>query len=139
MDPNRQVVDRIHKEVLALPGKSEPGGWYSADGDCLFFYAEDVPYYGVRLTEHVTVFEAVDDERPVGIQIKGIRSLISGSRVLKHMIKLYIERHADIYMGFLFIVALEQSDSVSAHMEPEKVNRVAKWSVPVESLAEAAT
>ena len=59
MDPNRQVVDRIHKEVLALPGKSEPGGWYSADGDCLFFYAEDVPYYGVRLTEHVTVFERV--------------------------------------------------------------------------------
>ncbi|KAF0246483.1 MAG: hypothetical protein FD180_664 [Planctomycetota bacterium] len=51
---------------------ARPGGWYSLASDRVFFHIEDVPYRAARVDDLLTVYEAEDDKRIVGLQIKGI-------------------------------------------------------------------
>ncbi len=84
MGATEELVAVIKREAgKRLGEKTEAQAWYDQDGDCIFWYREDVPFKGVRVADLVTVFEALDDGRPVGLQIKGIRSLMQqGAKVL---------------------------------------------------------
>ncbi len=99
MGQNDAVARRLMDEARRHLGHSEPGGWYSPEGDCIFYYHEDVPHVGVRLTGLVTVFEALDDQRPVGIQIKGVKSRLSSAEGLKIKLAKYVARHRAEYQS----------------------------------------
>ena len=57
------------------PSGTSPGGWYSREGDCVFFYNEDVPHHRDRVDDLLTVYRADEDKRIIGVQVKGIRKL----------------------------------------------------------------
>jgi hypothetical protein len=67
-------AEYVQKRALKLAGtkKSEPGWYHSKDGDCIFAYWEDVPSYADRINGPITVYRAVDDNRIVGCQLKGV-------------------------------------------------------------------
>lgn len=75
---NKDVEERRLQEWLEQlikkygVGETRPGGWYSAEGDCIFYYAEDVPMYGKHINVHFTEMRALDDDRLVGLVIEGV-------------------------------------------------------------------
>ena len=119
----------IEQAVTDHPGPSRPGGWYSADGDCFFFHAEDVPYYRVRLTGLITVYEAQDDGRAVGIQIKGVRKLIREEKDLSVEIAKYAESGDDINLIYLLGFALRRAE--------ERKERISDPALAVKAMASA--
>jgi hypothetical protein len=69
-------IDELMSQIAqddAAP--TEPGCFYSKDGDCVFCHIEDVPYYADRVDELLTVYLAEEDGRLVGAQIKGVSKL----------------------------------------------------------------
>ena len=67
-------LDDLIKSVPA-GGKAAPGIHVPKHGDCLFAYLEDAPYHAVYVDPILTVFEALDDDRLVGFQLKGLSEL----------------------------------------------------------------
>jgi hypothetical protein len=57
-------------------GEFVPYTQYGAEEDALIFYFRDDPDYAKRLNKRVTVFLAVDSHELVGVQIKGVRSVL---------------------------------------------------------------
>jgi hypothetical protein len=68
----------LSERAEGVTGPPSPGGFYSKEGDCVFFYNEPVDSKAERVDELLTVYRALDDNRIVGAQIKGI------SRLPKH-------------------------------------------------------
>jgi hypothetical protein len=116
-------------------GPSRSGGWYSADGDCVFFHAEDVPYHAVRLTDLVTVYEALDDDRPVGLQIKGIRAGLRADDRVRLEITKYVREGGEVLLSYLVGVALQLEREP---VRPEPLGRVisesGSWRLPAREL-----
>lgn len=54
--------------------------WYSSRGDCVFWYASDVPAYAERVNEEMTVFKAFGSHQVVGAKIKNVSRLIEELR-----------------------------------------------------------
>jgi hypothetical protein len=50
--------------------------WYERHTDSLIFYFEDAPSYGNRLNQLFTLFLSADDDRLVGIEVKGFGRLM---------------------------------------------------------------
>ncbi len=55
--------------------QSMPCGWISAEGDCAFFYLEPDPHYRQRVDDLLTLYRAHEDDRIVGVEIKGVKEL----------------------------------------------------------------
>ncbi len=69
-------IEQLLRDVAARnPGGTKPGGWYSPEGDCFFYYNEDGPHSRDRVDELLTVYRAEGDGHILGVEIKGIRSL----------------------------------------------------------------
>jgi hypothetical protein len=49
-----------------------PRPYYSAEGDSLTFFFENVEYYGQRIDDFLTAYRAIDGNGLVGCQIKGL-------------------------------------------------------------------
>ena len=61
--------------ILAKP--FEPSTQYDADGDCIEFFAENVPFNAERVDDRLTMYVAESDGRLVGCLISDVRLLIS--------------------------------------------------------------
>ena len=94
----------------------------------------------MRLAELVTVFEALDDGRPVGIQIKGIAQLL---QTCEHL-QVLIRKQDEVRLIYLLNFAITLSKVLSIH-EPEAdaellsrvEGRSGTWSIPSDSLRAA--
>lgn len=53
----------------------QPGGWYSEEGDCAFFFISPEPHYAEYVDDVLTVYRALEGRHVVGAQIKGIKHL----------------------------------------------------------------
>ena len=70
------MIDRILNEAAANAGStSYPSAYYSQDGDCVFFYNEGGEYIRHRVDRLLTVYRNPDDQRILGLQVKGISKL----------------------------------------------------------------
>jgi len=119
---------------------STPGGWYSQEGDCLFYYAEDESYYAVRLTDRITVFEAYEDDRPVGIQLKGIKSLLKELPALDYMIQVEIAKQTDFALDYLvrYVFALSKlPPDIPEQVLEKTLSSSQSWRLPRRVLEEA--
>lgn len=80
---------RTEEDVLALmagmaathkphPG---PGGFYSPEGDCIFFSIRNVPSVAERVDSVLTVYlDREDESKLVGVQIKGIKKMLARAK-----------------------------------------------------------
>lgn len=50
----------------------EPGWYQSKEGDCIFAYWDNAPSYAERINGPITIYRALDDNRIVGCQLKGV-------------------------------------------------------------------
>ena len=76
MAEERDELDILLDEgARKLPSEPQPGGWYSPEGDCVFFYRENVPTVAERVDGLLTIYRAEADGRIVGAQIKGFAKL----------------------------------------------------------------
>jgi hypothetical protein len=66
--------DAEFRAILAKP--FEPSVQYDEDGDCIEFFAENVPFNAKRLDDWITLYLAETDHRLVGCLIKRVKSLM---------------------------------------------------------------
>ncbi len=131
----------IREIVDSEPEPKGYGGWYSYDGDCVFFHAEDVPYHAVRLGQLVTVYEAMENDRPVGLQIKGIRTTLAKTTEFTLQLAKFIDQGEDIQLSYLVAFAMRIS---RPEPEPDReriwraVESSSRWRVPARMLQDAA-
>lgn len=71
-----EEYQRTHGEAVQLPG-----GYYCEEADCYFYFEEDVPHYAERIDEWVTAYMAFDEERVIGLELKGIKELCGNGTV----------------------------------------------------------
>ena len=109
MDAEKAVEQMIRDAASSSGGGPKPGGWYSAEGDCLFYHEENVPYHAVRLGGLVTVYEAMDDDRPVGLQIKGVRTLFQPDTGFQSDVAKFRQQGEDISLAYLVAFAFRLS------------------------------
>ena len=76
--PSTMIVelenDAELRAILAKP--FEPSAQYDEAGDCIEFFAENVPFNAERLDDCVTMYVAESDGRLVGCLIKRVKSLM---------------------------------------------------------------
>lgn len=75
MDEPKTLEDLLASIPEQSEGEYKPGLHVPEHGDCAFVYLENAPYRAVYIDPFLTVFEAFDDERLVGFQIKGLSQL----------------------------------------------------------------
>ena len=64
-------------ELRAILAKSfEPSAQYDEEGDCIEFFAENVPFNAERLNDCVTMYVAESDGRLVGCLINSVKRLM---------------------------------------------------------------
>lgn len=77
-----------------------PRPYYSASADSLFYYFENARYYGDRLDEILTVCRAIDNDRIVGFQLKGISQLVGRLHTAHY------DFAGDVKLSFIFTEAV---------------------------------
>ena len=78
-----------------------PSGWYSREGDCVFFFNEDVPYRAERVDDHLTLYRALGHGRIVGAEVSGIRKLPQHHRLVLEVFRTgYVEMVALLLLTF---------------------------------------
>ena len=94
----RDLLRQAEKRAERMP---LPSGWYSREGDCVFFFNEDVPYRGERVDDLLTVYRALGGGRIVGAQVKGIRKLPEHHRLVLSVFQTgYVEMVALLLLTF---------------------------------------
>ncbi len=68
-----QMLDEIAEE--STREASRPGAWHSPSADAAFFWFEGVPYHADYINPMLTMFCADDDNRIVGVEVKGVSLL----------------------------------------------------------------
>jgi len=71
---NLDIRERLAKEKVA--GSFSPYVEHSPQADALNVYFKNEADYSKRLTDHVTLFLAIDSDEIVGCRIKGISSIL---------------------------------------------------------------
>jgi hypothetical protein len=51
--------------------------WYNEEGDCIQFKTMHVATIGERIDDFLTLYKSVEDNKPIGFQLKDIHALIS--------------------------------------------------------------
>lgn len=72
-----QIAEHLASEEIP---EFKPQPFYERHTDSLIFYVEDTPSYGNRLNQLFTLFLADDDDRLVGIEIKGFKGFLERIR-----------------------------------------------------------
>ncbi|MHC4503886.1 MAG: hypothetical protein ACYTFI_11325 [Planctomycetota bacterium] len=139
---NSLRAEEIVKGIVATqPEPIGHGGWYSEEGDCYFFHAENTPYHAVRLGPLVTVYEADEDDRPVGLQIKGIRTKLARATEFGLALAKFIADGEEMRLSYLVGFAMRISRPASPpdldHLF-RTVERSSRWSLSAEELQKAA-
>ncbi|MBI2921549.1 MAG: hypothetical protein HYY18_10745 [Planctomycetes bacterium] len=110
----------LNTAAASAAGPARPGGWYSASSDCVFYHLEDVPYRAVRVDDLLTVYEAEDDARIVGVQIMGIRKLPTD-----HALRAAVA-HGQMEVALLVLETYRQSPVVPEADDQSRLRRYMK-------------
>ncbi|HKB16325.1 MAG TPA: hypothetical protein VKF62_09670 [Planctomycetota bacterium] len=94
----RNLLRRVEEGAVRVP---LPSGWYSREGDCVFFFNEDVPYRAERVDDLLTLYRALGSDRIVGAEVKGIRNLPKHHRLVLEVFRTgYVEMVALLLLTF---------------------------------------
>ena len=90
-------------EVQAILAKRfQPSAQYDEDGDCVEFFAENVPFDGVRLDDWVTMYVSERDGRLVGCLIKRVQRLFRECPNLQEIVLVQDNR---MRLDYFFVAA----------------------------------
>jgi hypothetical protein len=106
VDEAMRDVETFIRGTIERAPKSRPGGFYSPEGDCVYFFDEDVAYRCERVDGLLTVFRAEDDGRIVGVLIKDV------SELPRHdLVKVMVESKSEVEIVMLLLATYERQDS----------------------------
>jgi hypothetical protein len=114
-----ELMSKIAQDDAA---PTQPGCFYSKDGDCVFCHIEDVPYCAERVDELLTVYLAEDDGRLVGAQIKGVSKLPTHDAV-----GLELRRAGNVQVVGLLLLTFRSQPQPPASEDVGVVRRKAKY------------
>jgi len=97
--------DELRDLLTSSPYEFRGDPWYSAAGDCVFWYLADREAYRCRIDDKLTVNRADDDDEIVGCQIKGVHALLN-----KHGAFSVEYREKGVLLAFLFFVSHFNAD-----------------------------
>lgn len=69
-----ELADLLQEKVVE-PFRAEP--FYEHVTDSLIYYVRDERSYGQRISKHLTVFLSMSDDTLVGLEIKGMKTILS--------------------------------------------------------------
>ena len=101
--------------ILAKP--FEPSALYDEDGDCIEFFAENVPFNALRLDDWVTMYVAERDGRLVGCLIKRVQRLL---REVPNLQEIVIEQDNKMRLDYFFVLTaarLENKEVIHRYIE----------------------
>ncbi len=58
-------------------GKDTAKIWYNSVGDCIQFKTDHVPSMRKRIDEYLTLYLTLEDQKPIGFQLKDVHALIN--------------------------------------------------------------
>lgn len=129
-----KILDQAKDDAA---GKSEKGGFYSPEGDCVFFYNEDVPYTRERVDDLLTVYRADDDRRIVGLQIKAVKKLPKHDR-MKVTVARKVDGSKTVDLVYLLLQTFKKAtpmpDSSSGGTYAEAINTFSGAPIEVDGL-----
>jgi hypothetical protein len=125
-----------------IPARFEATAGYFASMDCLIYLKQDCSYRAVRLSPFITVLLHPQDDKAVGIKVKGVRSLYEALRTFAKEQGLtfpaadFIELVALVEVAFSFggEAALEKADDERRQRYEEPVKALARKAAPIPAL-----
>ena len=117
-----EIVD-LERHLLELaknppPRAQLPAGFYSREGDCLYFYTEDVPELGEYVDPLLTLYRALDDRRMIGAHIHGIARLPEDDPL-----RLRILQDGSVDMAELLLCTFYRQKAASPEANAEKARK----------------
>jgi hypothetical protein len=94
-------LEEFLSEIDPTDHQFHPRPRYSREGDCVIFYFEESESYGDRVDGILTVYRALDDDRIVGCQLKGIATLLERANHFKFEIE--IDDHGVRFSALLLV------------------------------------
>lgn len=91
--------------ILAKP--FEPSAEYDEEGDCIEFFAENVPFNAQRLDEWVTMYVAEKDGRLVGCLIKRVERLF---REFPNLHEIVLVQDNKMRLDYFFVATAARLD-----------------------------
>jgi hypothetical protein len=105
------------------PARPKPGGWYSPEGDCVFFYRENARSHAERVDDLLTIYRADDDGRILGAQVKGITKLPPHDLLL-----LRVSRERAVEIVELLLATFYRGTGAGLPGDPERARKYAEAS-----------
>lgn len=94
------------KAILAKPFESS--AQYDEEGDCVEFFAENVPFNAVRLDDWVTMYVSERDDRLVGCLIKRVQRLF---REVANLQEIVLVQDNRMRLDYFFVAAAARLDN----------------------------
>lgn len=103
--------------------------WYNQEGDCIQFITMHVATVGKRIDDFLTLYISVEDDKPIGFQLKDIHALINKNNVD------LISVHADYTSSDKRLVSIEALMFKAFAKIPETINRISGYSEAFRTIA----
>lgn len=103
--------------------------WYNGEGDCIQFLTIHDGTIRKRIDEHLTLYLSIEDEKPVGFQLKDIHALIN-----KHDMDA-MTVHADYAPSDKRLVSIAALIFKAFAKTPTSINRVSGYSEAFRTMA----
>jgi len=103
--------------------------WYNQEGDCIQFITMHVATIRKRIDEHLTLYVSIEDDKPIGFQLKDIHALIN-----KYNVDL-MAVHADYTSSDKRLVSIAALMFKAFAKMPETINRISGYSEAFRTIA----
>lgn len=87
----------INELLSSVSGEFRPYHYLSPEADALTVYFADKPDYSKRLTDHITLYLALEDDSIVGCRVKGISGILEDLPNYLHV------NHEDVELSVVFL------------------------------------
>ncbi|MCP4987906.1 MAG: hypothetical protein GY928_18195 [Colwellia sp.] len=101
--------------------------WYNEEGDSIHFKTMDVDIVGKRIDEFLTLYISIEEQKPVGFQLKDIRALTEA-----HNINLTVQAGATTTDKRLVSINMLMFKAFS--IKPSSKNRISGYAEALEAM-----
>lgn len=105
--------------------------WYNKEGDCIHFKTMDVDIVGKRIDEFLTLYISIEEQKPVGFQLKDIHALTSA-----HDIDLMVQ--ADVATKDKRLISINMLIFKAFAKKPPNINRFSGYTDAIGVMAKDA-
>jgi hypothetical protein len=128
-------LDRDADILANLNSPFELSAEYDPDGDCIEFFADNVPFNAKRLDDWVTMYVAEADGRLVGCLVKRVKRLLHDNPNLQEIV---IEQVNKLRLDYYFVARAARMENIDVfHQYNELKHATQGMEVPLPCAAAA--